>query len=199
MDDYELWSEDPKNKSEEDIYYEDLTEQGFKVNELMARLLEDGKLYEDIIIQIGASTAFMWIGKYKDYDTDFIPFAKNEYEKAKKSVERLQNAVQEHIKNIPTFDKKNSRKINYLAEVSSRFKRFGERLGELEYELRGAVKTHRYGPYDTRKVLEVYKSIQPDKDAILIKIVGEEHGKYWDLDEVGTNIPDEEETDEDNT
>lgn len=178
----ELWSLDDEKKSPEDLYFEELSTEGLKVPELIKRLLTDEKITDDTIIQIGAQTNWLWIDKFKYFDR-FKLFAEKEFNRAKSETERSEKQVQALIRDIPTFNKQYVHNVAYIADFSNKMVATGQRLQDAEMQLRKAVKAVKCGQYDNRKVLEVYRSIQ-DHDAVLIRMVGDESGKYWDYSEV---------------
>ena len=178
----ELWSLDDTKKSEDEIYFEELSAEGMKVPELIKRLKKDGKITDETIIQVGAQTNWLWIDKFKYFDR-FKLFAEKEFHKAKTETEKLEKQVQALIRDIPTFNKQYVHSVAYIAEFSNKMIATGQRLQDAEMQLRKAVRSVKWGQYDNRKVLEVYRSIQ-NQDAVMIHIVGDESGKYWDYEEV---------------
>lgn len=185
MDSYEeLVDEflDESSKDPEELYFEALSNEELRVPILLERLVADGKLTDETIIQFGASTAWLWIGKYKDIK-EFDAMSKNDNLAAKKNLTRLEKAVDNIVDEIPKFHKENKKKVSYLAEYSYKMIGVASRLRDTEIELRNAIKTIRWGEYNKRRVIEVYRSIQ-DPTTIMVHIVGDESGKYWDISEV---------------
>lgn len=178
----ELWSLDDSKKTPDEIYFEELSTEGYRVMEVLAILLDDKKISDNTIIQIGAQSNWLWIDKFKKLDS-FKLFAEREFNKAKSETEKMEKQVQALIRDIPVFNKMCIHNIAYIADFSNQMVATGQRLQDAELQLRKCVRAVKCGQYDNRKVLEVYRSIQ-DHDAVLIRIVGDEVGKYWDYSEV---------------
>ena len=78
----ELWSLDDSKKTPDEIYFGELSTEGFRVMEVLAILLDDKKISDNTIIQIGAQSNWLWIDKFKKLDS-FKLFAEREFNKAK--------------------------------------------------------------------------------------------------------------------
>ncbi len=178
----ELWSLDDKKKDPEDLYYEELSAERLKVTELIKRLIDDKKVTDETIIQFGAKSSWLWIDKMKHY-AKFSVFSDRSYSQAKSDLADLEKRLDEISNSIIPFSRQNMHNIAYIAEYTTKMLSTLEKMQETELLLRNAIKTVKAGKYDNRIVLEVYRSIQ-NHEAILIHIVGDENGKYWDYSEV---------------
>lgn len=178
----EEWQD--SNKSEDDLYFEDISEEQLTVPKLIERLKADGKIKAETYIQIGANSGWYWIGKIDGWET-FEKFAREDYERVKDRCIKLQKEIDEYLKQYPQrIPKDRIHNYKYISDYSRAFRIYGMELGNLVDEYRNAMKTYKLGSMDRRKVLEVYTSIQPDKDAVMIHVVGDEKGLFWDVDEV---------------
>jgi hypothetical protein len=184
------WSEEEpdsyitEGQEDEDTYYNELSNEKLKLSEVLDRLVLDGKINNNTIIQIGAASCWMWITTYEKYLRDFKDYADRANAAAKDEYSRLNKIVDQMInKERPEIIKNGDKNVNNTAEYATRMINWAERLRSYNDARRDAQKTVGFGRFYKRMVIEVYPSILNNSN-ILIRIKGDEKGRYWDESEV---------------